>query len=441
MIDTRLSRRNAIRAAASLAVVAAVAMPLPIQGFAVSAQSSRSGDSVEAFYASRGWQPMWFAQPGRQVDVLMQTLSSAQLDGLDARRYRLRDLQRAVRSARSGNPNAIRKADVMLSQALVNYARDLRRNPAPKTIYVDPELRPDRQSTGAILQAAANAPSLERYIAGMGWMHPLYGQLRTAMVSGPYTQPQRAQIALNMQRARELPGLTGRHVVVNAAAQRLYMYENGQVVDYMRVVAGKPAQPTPMMAAFIRFTSLNPYWNVPSDLASSNLAPNVLKQGPGYLRAKGYQVLANTQEKVLDPKSINWKAVAAGQQQVRMRQLPGPSNSMGRMKFMFPNEQGIYLHDSPRDELFDEAARLLSAGCVRLQDADRLGKWLYGKALKPQGAKAEQRVGLDQPVPVYLTYITAVPSGSRVAFFEDSYGWDRSGYADLGGNGAILAAR
>jgi murein L,D-transpeptidase YcbB/YkuD len=79
--------------------------------------------------------------------------------------------------------------------------------------------------------------------------------------------------------------------------------------------------------------------------------------------------------------------------------------------------------------LFDEAARLLSAGCVRLQDADRLARWLYGKPLKAQGRKPEQKVELPTPVPVLLTYLTAVPSGTGVAYFDDHYGWDRTALA------------
>jgi murein L,D-transpeptidase YcbB/YkuD len=395
-----------------------------------SAQTAAArGDSVASFYAARGWRPLWLAQPGGQVDALLQTLSGARTDGLDPRRYKVGAVQRAVRAARGGDAAAVRKAELMLSQALVDYARDLKRLPA-RTIYVDAEVNPRNESARSILNGAASARSLERYVRNMGWMHPLYGQLRTAFL----TQPQpavRQRLLTNMQRARELPSYGGRHVLVNSAAQRLYMYENGEVVDHMRVVAGKPAQPTPLMAALIRYTSVNPYWNVPTDIAANTLAPNVLKNGLGYLKQKGYQVIdgGGDNARIVNPASIDWKAVAAGRKEIYMRQLPGPANSMGRMKFMFPNKEGIYLHDTPRDELFDEAARLLSAGCVRLQDADRLAKWLYGRPLKAQGRAPEQKVPLPQPVPVLLTYLTAVPSGTGVAYFDDHYGWDRTALA------------
>lgn len=421
----RLTLGLQFAAVALVGTVGAAALPVS----AAHAQSSAvRGDSVSSFYAARAGRPLWLGQPGAP-EALMQILNSASVDGLNPRRYKVGSLQRAVRSARGGNPAAVRNAEFMLSQALVDYARDLKSLPA-RTIYVDREVDPKRESPREILERAASTTSLERYVRNIGWMHPLYGQLRTAFLTNP-NPVVRQRLLTNLRRARELPGYGGRHVLVNSAAQRLYMYENGEVVDHMRVVAGKPAQPTPMMAALIKFTSVNPYWNVPTDIAANNLAPNVLKQGLGYLRQKGYQVIdgGGDNPKIINPATIDWKAVAAGQKQVYMRQLPGPANSMGDMKFMFPNKEGIYLHDSPRDELFDEAARLLSAGCVRLQDAHRLARWLYGKPLKAQGRKPEQKVDLPAPVPVLLTYLTAVPSGTGVAYFDDHYGWDRTALA------------
>ena len=98
---------------------------------------------------------------------------------------------------------------------------------------------------------------------------------------------------------------------------------------------------------------------------------------------------------------------------------------MGRMKFMFPNAQGIYLHDTPDKQLLTEASRLFSGGCVRLEDAPRLARWLYGRDLDPTGAQAEQKIPLENKVPVFITYLTIVPSGSELAFFDDIYGRDR----------------
>ncbi|MFL6720732.1 MAG: L,D-transpeptidase family protein, partial [Sphingomonas sp.] len=237
-------------------------------------------------------------------------------------------------------------------------------------------------------------------------------------------------LQLNLERARALPSGSGRYVIVNPPAARLYMYENGQVVDSMRVVAGRPdpiAQ-TPMMSAFIRYEALNPYWNAPEDIAARKLAPNVLKRGRAYLNEKGYEILSSWDNpRVIDPMSVDWNAVVQGRAKVIMRQKPGPANSMGRMKFMFPNKQGIWLHDTPEKEKIEDAGRLESNGCVRLEDAPRFARWLFnGRPPKTQGAKPEQKVDLPQPVPLYITYLTAVPSGTSIVYFDDFYGKDRA---------------
>jgi murein L,D-transpeptidase YcbB/YkuD len=189
-----------------------------------------------------------------------------------------------------------------------------------------------------------------------------------------------------------------------------------------------------MMAAKVRFASLNPYWHVPPDLTAERIAPGAVKGGARYLKAHGYEVMSTWDDsaEVVDPATIDWQAVADGKQEIRVRQRPGPGNSMGQMKFMFPNRYGVYLHDTPQKELLTEASRMFSGGCVRLEDAARLGRWLFGHELKAQGAQPEQRVDLDRPVPVYITYLTAAPSEDGIAFYDDVYGRDGPALAGAG---------
>ncbi len=318
----------------------------------------------------------------------------------------------------------------MLSQAFVDYARDQRHDPGG-IIYVDPQLKPMAPSALELLDAAARAPSLPDYVQSMEWMNPIYAKLRAAIASRMYrSDDERRLLELNLERARALPSGNGRYVIVNPPAARLYMYENGQVVDSMRVVAGRPdpVAQTPMMNAFIRYVALNPYWNSPPDLTSKLLAPRVLKGGRAYLNSHGYEVLSDWSDHAhpINPMSVDWHAVAAGER-IRMRQKPGPANSMGRMKFMFPNTQGIWLHDTPEKEKIEDAGRLQSNGCVRLEDAPRFARWLFnGHPPRTQGARPEQKVNLPAPVPLYITYLTAVPSGTSIVYFDDFYGKDRT---------------
>ena len=207
-------------------------------------------------------------------------------------------------------------------------------------------------------------------------------------------------------RAAEVPD-SGRYVVVDAASARLFMIEDGKVEDTMRVIVGKPSAATPAVKSMLQVATVNPYWNVPTDLAQTIIAPKVLKEGTSYLRQRGYEVISHFGEdaRVIPAGSVDWQAVASGRETVHVRQLPGPANSMGQIKIAVANTDGIYLHDTPNKELFDGADRSLSNGCVRLEDAHRLARWLLGRNPALRSSQPEQRVSLAAPVPIVITYL------------------------------------
>jgi murein L,D-transpeptidase YcbB/YkuD len=431
-------------AAAGLALAAAPLSPAWASPAAAQAVRPSAGQSVADFYRARSGALLWLSpSAGDAAQQLVTLLSTSSLDGLSPNRYPVASLQAAIQAASSRDKKAVRNADEQLSEAFAAYVRDLRRDPGIGILYVDPDLKPVPPSPLAALLTAASAPSLSDYVRNIGWMNPVYGQLRRALASRNYaTDHERQLLEINLERARALPAGKQRYVLVNAAQQRLYTYENGRQLDSMNVVVGKAKYPTPMMTAWIRFASLNPYWYVPPDLAAERIAPKVVKQGLKYLDELGYQVLSSWSPAatIIDPKTIDWKKVADGRVEVLMRQQPGPHNSMGRMKFMFPNEAGVYLHDNPERELFSEASRLYSGGCVRLEDAARLGRWMFGKELVWEGAGTEEMVPLADPVPVYIVYLTAIPDGTSIAYFDDVYGRDAQRLATLGSSGTVPVA-
>lgn len=198
-----------------------------------------------------------------------------------------------------------------------------------------------------------------------------------------------------------------RAVLIDAASATLHMMEGGRVVDSMKVIVGKPSAATPELRTSLTYATLNPYWHVPTDLARTLTAPNVLKHGTSYLEERGYEVLSKfgPDARVIDPESVDWQAVAAGRATAYVRQRPGPANSMGEMKFSLAAGDGIYLHDTPRKELFDEQDRSLSAGCVRLEDAERFARWLLGPNAPLEAAAPEQHIPLRRQVPVVITYL------------------------------------
>ena len=432
-------RNELFRAAAAAAVLQLTAAPAlaqsaPLAQPATSSLPVRSAElptssAVGAFYSTWRARPMWFqgaaAKPA--AAQLAAILRRAQYDGLASGPQLAAQVEAAVAQATGGNPATVMAAEQMLSSAWVLYVQSLKR-PTPRMIYAYPVLGPQGTRADQILLTATAAPSLERHLQTVSGVNPIYAQLRDTA----WSQAQAAlgaspdpRLLANLERARALPA-GGRYVLVDAATQRLWMYENGQAVDSMKVIVGMRDLPTPLIASIMHYVTLNPYWNVPHHLVRKTIAPNVQKQGLSYLKTRGYEVMDRWTDDaaVVPADQIDWKAVQAGKIQIRVRQKPSAANSMGKMKFPFPSGEDIYLHDTPSKALFAKDSRALSNGCVRLEDAPRLARWLLGRDPIAPSSDPEIRVQLPQGVPIYLTYLTAQPTAAGVTYLSDVYGWD-----------------
>ena len=222
-------------------------------------------------------------------------------------------------------------------------------------------------------------------------------------------------------------------ILVDSANAQLMMVENGRVVDSMKVIVGKPANKTPLLAGTIHYVTFNPYWHIPTDVAQRRVAPVVLKRGVSYLKAARYQTVATfgQGEDPIDPATVDWKSVADGAVKVHIRQLNGPNNMMGKMKFGFTNDYGVYLHDTPHKDLFEKSKRNLSLGCIRLEHPERLAQWVLGRDPTPPSDGIELQVPIDKGIPIYVTYMTARPDKGTVAFATDVYGWDVPGAIEV----------
>jgi murein L,D-transpeptidase YcbB/YkuD len=376
---------------------------------------------IAAFYAARGNRPVWMTPtgPAPAARALAARLASAGDDGLDPDRYRAADVAAAVEAAWSRDPKTLARAELLLSSEYVAYARDVAVPRSDPTLYAELGLGPARAPAGTLLQA----PSLR--------LNPLYEALRRGYGDwrrGHRDSRREALIRLNLDRARSIPAAAPRYLIVDTASARLWMIEGDRVEGPMRIIVGKPAMPTPVMAGRLRYVVLNPWWNVPPDLARER-AKTVVKEGPGLIARQRLDILSDwsDQARPIPASAVNWRAVADGRQTLRLRQRPGGDNVMGAVKFMMPNRLGIYLHDFPDRKLFDRDDRRLSSGCVRLADAPRLLAWLYrGRPPAPRGGAPEQKVDLPEPVPVYITYLTVLPGGPEgLTFQPDTYGRDR----------------
>jgi len=388
------------------------------------AASQGAAGAIDSFYHARGNAPLWF-EAGREsaaANELVSLLRRAALDGLTSGPQIAGQIEQAIAQAHSGDPRAVAEAERMMSSALVVYVQTLRA-PTPGMIYGDPGMPARAPQASIILRDAAKAQSLEAYLASVSQVNPTYAALRSAALSsrGEASPLVRA----NLERARAIPA-KGRFVLVDAAAAKLWMYEDGRAVDSMKVIVGKPQYATPMIASVIHYATVNPYWHVPDHLVREIVAANVVKQGVKYLTARGYEVVSEYSGNavVLSPASVDWKAVAAGEATAKVRQLPGANNSMGSVKFPFANGEGIYLHDTPDTALFAKEHRTLSNGCVRLEDAPKLARWLMGRDPSTVSAEPEQYVRLPKSVPIYITYLTANSAGGSLSYVDDVYGRD-----------------
>lgn len=220
-----------------------------------------------------------------------------------------------------------------------------------------------------------------------------------------------AEMKLNLDRWRWLPNELGeRFVMVNIAGFEMEVVESGRAIESMSVVVGRLDRQTPVFADSIQFVVVNPYWNVPDGIYSRDVRP-AMERDPNYLVRNNMEIVNG-----------------------RVRQRPGPSNALGRYKFLFPNEYDIYLHDSPENHLFSRSRRDFSSGCIRLERPEDFARLLL--ELQTDGGSGqldrhlthwnEQWIRLDRKLPVYLLYFTAwVDEDGTVRFHHDVYGRDR----------------
>ncbi|WP_223262782.1 L,D-transpeptidase family protein [Sphingobium sp. SCG-1] len=390
----------------------------------------QANGALNRFYASRGFRPLWVSsgEIGEQGDALIAYLASADSDGLNPSSYDVERLRELIASARNGGPDEIARAELALSSAFARYVRDQRRFKDVSVTYADPRLKPRKLKAEGVLRTAAFPKSFAGYIADMGWMSPQYVRIRNLMaraLKDGLSKDVLARLRLNLDRARLLPAPWVHHVVVDASSGRLWYYEAGKQVGAMRVVVGAKETQTPMLVGTLQWAILNPYWNVPDYLARNKIAPKVLAgRSLASMRMEALSDWTASAHK-LDASAVDWAAVASGSQEVRLRELPGAGNSMGRVKFLFPNDEGIYLHDTPEKALLQKSDRHLSNGCIRLENAAELGRWLLQRPVRAISKEPEQAVPLPVQVPVYLTYLTATATDAGVAFREDVYGRDQ----------------
>ena len=234
-------------------------------------------------------------------------------------------------------------------------------------------------------------------------------------------------IELSMERWRWLPDeMPSRYLMVNVPDFHLEAVENQQTVMDIRVVVGAPDNKTPIFADEMTHVVFSPYWNVPPGIAEEETIPRATGD-PDFISRNNMEVVGPKGD-VIDPSSVDW----SNAQGLRIRQRPGSGNALGGVKFIFPNTFDVYLHDTNATKLFDRLERGLSHGCVRVEEPHKLAQyvlrdlpeWTPEAIAQAMKSDEEKHVKLKTPIPVYITYQTAVVHDGGVRFLEDLYGYD-----------------
>ena len=446
------------------------------------AERRKERQAIGFFYLAHGFAPLWSAE-GTAVAATTPVLARLAHAGDDA--LRLPATPAALKAA--GTPEEIAESEVALSEAVVSYARQasgsridphaiaaligLRPDLADATEAlesvaaagldagerlrafnpVEPryralrdklmELRAARTPTAAVASANPDArtgmrvplvrarvsldgtpdgePQVQRYTtevaaAGAGKVDGLAApgiltRRTVAALSGGRPSRLEGQLVANMEMWRWMPRELGAdHIEVNVPDFTVTVYRDGVATSKNRVVVGKKDTPTPLFSNAMQVVIVNPVWNVPESIIRKEMLPK-LAQDPGYLDRLGYTVTERNGHLVV-------------------RQPSGERNALGRVKFIFPNDYAVYLHDTPSKALFATARRAYSHGCVRVDQPFRFAasvlnqdKWSE-KRLTGLLGDAERHVSLPRPLPIHIEYFTAgIDESGRLALRDDVY--------------------
>jgi L,D-transpeptidase YcbB len=295
---------------------------------------------------------------------------------------------------------------------------------------------PDDQTYGADLQAAvknfqAHHRLTDDGVLGRGTIDALNVSADTRV----------AQLRANLERARWIVGGLGdSYVLVNLPAFKVYVIRNRKNVWETRTQIGREARQTPAFKAEMKYLVLNPDWTVPPTILAQDVLAG-MRKGQNTIAKKRLTIL-DDRGRAVDPETIDWQNATPRNFRYTLRQPPGADNALGRVKFIFPNQYSIFLHDTPSQELFAADLRTFSSGCIRVEHALDLAHvlleghptWTREKIGAALDSKQSQTIFLETPMPVLIVYWTAsVGATGEIRYAKDVYGLDAAVLRALGG--------
>ncbi len=335
--------------------------------------------------------------------------------------------------------------DAKMTYAYLRYASDLLGwSSNSRDIDANWLSSPRKEDLGARLAKAISGNAVRETLEALAPTHTQYKGLQAALAREKAVPTEHAEtIRMNLERWRWLPrDLGDRYVLINVPTYQMQVMEGEKPGLSMRVIVGATDTPTPIFSDEMTYVVFSPYWNIPESILRDETLPRVAKD-PDYLRRNNIEAVSAGE--VIDASSIDWDDEAATKG-VRFRQGPGPENALGLVKFIFPNNFNVYLHDTPNDRLFARDTRTLSHGCIRVEQPVELAQyvlrdqpeWTAPRIRAAMDGKAEQMTKLKKPLPVHIGYWTAwvEADGKTVTFTDDPYKFDKKHLQVRGVSGA-----
>jgi L,D-transpeptidase YcbB len=373
-------------------LAAAIAARLADAQFQLSPRlGKKDREAIAAFYALGEFKPLWVGKEGWSPSgrSVIAALKAAEAEGLAPADYPVP----ALEPKQAGEVAVLADAELKLSAVAVLYARDARGarvEPARLSRLITPKL--ELPAGDGVLTALAAAKDAGAALAAFNPPHAGYRALKAKLAEVRASQPGsrlEGDILANMERWRWLPANMGkRHVWVNVPEYRLRLIRDGRPIHEARVIVGKPETPTPIFSDEMDHAIVNPSWYVPPSIFYNEFGGSA-----AYAASRGYEVRRTRDGGI------------------SVRQPPGERNALGFIKFMFPNQHAVYLHDTPNRKLFGAEKRAFSHGCVRLDQPFRFGEFVLGSdwtepRLRSLIGKGERTIRLPEKIPVHITYFT-----------------------------------
>lgn len=416
------------------------AVPLSVTTDEISQLPLSARETVSQFYKMNEMKMIWMDSFSIKADgdSLIQFVLQADQSGLLPDDYHARELNAFKQS--TINHESAGRADVMLTDAFVSLWYHLKNGRVDRKnfsrIKIDSLLYADAMD--ALKTALANH-SVSSVLRDREPKNQEYATLKKSLekfltkdLSDTTIVKQRDQLIATLERWRWEAKKPERFIAVNVPSFDLKVFEKDSIVLHSRVIIGKPETPTPNIKSVVNSFIIYPYWHVPKSIVKEILP--AIQQDTLYLRKHNYQVI-DSKGKVIKNSTIDFKKYTPEDFPYILRQREGSENTMGVIKFVFPNNYGVYLHDTNARRLFSKSDRALSHGCIRVQKAVDLAKYLakdddtYVDAADLEQYLLVQKrleVKVVKPIPVHLNYFTVEPKGDSVIFFNDLYKKDKA---------------